>query len=264
MSLFINNYAFGFKSVFIPEYGPRHLIKAQSIQGVGRLAHQVVGVVECWPFLGHVVCLIEGLAYICFSTLYRSFHKPKLGANIVSSHTTNPIDLENYHSFESSNEMEDPVIDKIAKYISRQMAHGLACLKNNFIKSKISPSPQKEQLKEAALNEETTRSELGKLWYVPFLGFCLQQQPKNLRDSLQEQNAEAYPILQFVWIQWAIVEYQSKKSDLSQSQEVAALYAKVNGWISGLEASQEPNTIKKPANFKPFIFNEDQIKKTHE
>lgn len=80
MDLFIDSYEFGVKSLICPEYGLRHLEKAKSVDGFGRLAHRVIGIIECCPVLGHAVSLIEGVVHHFFASSDKALkNKKKLG-----------------------------------------------------------------------------------------------------------------------------------------------------------------------------------------
>lgn len=222
MNLFIDNYNVGIKSLICPEYGPRHWEKAKTVHGFSRLAHRIIGAVECFPVLGHVVSLIEGIVHACFSSAHSSRHLLDVSSPIPHSPNSTPNSGHDSINFtiDSTNPETDPVLD--------------ACLMYH---------------QEATLQKE--------MWYVPFLAFCLVGQPKALRDAIGDSESSSYELLQFIWIQWALENYQNTKNwdhlcvPDSLKQEKEKLETALHNIFKNYKLTDK--------DFKAFIFSTDQI-----
>lgn len=223
MNLFIDNYSVGIKSLICPEYGPRHWEKAKTVHGFSRLAHRIIGAIECFPVLGHVVSLMEGIVHACFSSKHSTRHLLDVSSPIPHSPNSTPNSGHDSINFtiDSTNPETDPVFDACCTYHHSEI-------------------PQKE------------------MWYVPFLAFCLVGQPKELRDAIGEGEPSSYELLQFIWIQWALENYQNTKNwdHLCVPESLKQEKEKLE---TALQKIVEQCTLT-DKDFKAFIFSTDQIK----
>lgn len=222
MNLFIDNYNVGIKSLICPEYGPRHWEKAKTVHGFSRLAHRIIGAIECFPVLGHVVSLMEGIVHACFSSAHSSRHLLDASSPIPNSpnSTPNSGDDRINSTIDSTNPETDPVFDACCMYYQ----------------------------------EETSQKEM---WYVPFLAFCLVGQPKALRNAIGESEPSSYELLKFIWIQWALENYQNTKNwdhlcvPDSLKQEKEKLETALQKIVEQCKLTDK--------DFKAFIFSTEQM-----
>ncbi len=239
MNLFIDNYNFGIKSVFCSEYGLRHWEKAKSAHGLSRLAHRVIGAVECFPVLGHVVSLIEGIMHACFST-----PRP-LGATppVVK---TDPVSTDSYSSMIPNSTTDLPTVSNDDE-------------EEEFDYEDDGLDPIKNICNKYTEKLLSTNNEPQELWFVSFLGFCLLEQNKIFRDALRQEDVYAYGLLQFVWIQWALAKYQVTNNwDHVPDTSVA----NNENSISLQKAMEHFVQQCNPTNsFKVYFFSQEEFKK---